>query len=137
MTPAGVALPVRDPIAVPSLLLAVAFGLTSGGGALLVMAGRTIASRGDAEQAWGVPVWGTVAAAGPPLVAAQPQTARSRSGSRIGWLVLCSEIVLFAFLAAMIGAAVLDQGFARQFRHDPLAALVDGIRHLTTHIAWR
>jgi hypothetical protein len=131
MSPATVALPLRDPIAVPSLLLGVAFGLTSGGGALLALAGGTINDIGGAEQAWGAPVLGTLAELGE----AVPSRGRWRDRI-IGWLVPCGESVLFVFLAAMIATALLDRSFATQFRGDPLAALVDGVHHLT-HLAWR
>jgi hypothetical protein len=131
MSPATVALPMRDPIAVPSLLLAVACGLTSGGGALLALAGGTINDIGGAEQAWGAPVLGTLTEAGDTV------PGRGRTRDRIiRWLVPCGELVLFVFLAALIAAAVLDRSFATQFISDPLAALVDGVHHLT-HIAWR
>jgi hypothetical protein len=131
MTPAPLAPPVRDPIAVPLLLLAAVMGLTSGGGAMWAMAGSTIDSIAAAETALGAPVLGTLTETG--KTARPPGLLRDRI---VRWLVLCGELVLFAFLAAMIVAALLDHSFAEQFRGDPLAALIDSVHHLV-HIAWR
>jgi len=123
--------PVYQPVSPILLLMAGIVGLISGGGAMRAIARDTIDSVAGAESAMDAPVLGTLKGTG-----VDSDNDRLKETS---WLARClvpsGEVVLFGFVAAMIAAALIDDAFAKQFRGDPMAALVDGVRHVV-HSAW-